>query len=496
MSAMSARIFIVEDEALIAMEIEDHLRELGYEPCGRAARGERAIDEILSKRPDLLLLDVHLAGDLSGIDVARALRGRLDVPSIFLTAYSDAEIVRNAVDTGSAAYLVKPFEPQVLRANIEMALYKHAAERRLREANQLLEQRANELRESALRYERLIENVHDAIIVDDLEGRLAFANRRFRDWFGFGNRDAREIVLEDYVSPEWRATLRDRHDRRMRGEDVPERFEYEGVRPDGQRIWLEALVTKIEEDGRIIGAQSAIRDITERRRSEERLRQAEKLAALGLLLGGVAHEVRNPLFGLSAIVDAMLEELHDEPRLAEFTSRLRRELGRIEALMQELLDYGRQSAEIAELDVGEIVRRAVRHLDAARLAPGCEVALDVAPELPAVAGDAARLASVFQNLVENALQHTPRGGRIEITVGPGDEGVVCAVGDEGPGFPPADLPQVFEPFFTRRKGGTGMGLALVRRIVSQHGGTVRAGNKPQGGAVVTVTLPAARRGDA
>jgi signal transduction histidine kinase len=107
--------------------------------------------------------------------------------------------------------------------------------------------------------------------------------------------------------------------------------------------------------------------------------------------------------------------------------------------------------------------------------------------------DEPRLQQVFQNLVENAVQHTPREGRVRLELGPetrrGRAGVRCAVRDPGPGFDPALLPGVFEPFSSRRRGGTGLGLSIVQRIVEQHSGHVEAANHPEGGAVVTVWLP-------
>jgi two-component system cell cycle sensor histidine kinase/response regulator CckA len=129
-----------------------------------------------------------------------------------------------------------------------------------------------ELHKSEENYHRLIENIPVAVIMDDTEGRLVFANRRFRELFGMKNRDIREVALEDYVAPEWRQRLREIHDRRVRGDPVEERFEYEGIRSDGKRMWLEVFVTRVVEDGRTIGTQSAILDITGRKSAEQRIR--------------------------------------------------------------------------------------------------------------------------------------------------------------------------------------------------------------------------------
>ena len=113
--------------------------------------------------------------------------------------------------------------------------------------------------------------------------------------------------------------------------------------------------------------------------------------------------------------------------------------------------------------------------------------------LPAVYADRQRVVQVFQNLVQNAIQHSPPGSRVNIAAGAAPEGraIWCAVRDAGPGFAPEDLRRLFEPFYSRRQGGTGLGLSIAQRIVEQHGGRIEAHNHPEGGAVVTVTLPAA-----
>jgi PAS domain S-box-containing protein len=146
------------------------------------------------------------------------------------------------------------------------------------------------LRESEERFRRVVEHIGDALFVDDVDGHIVFANERFLNLFGFGREELQNVTLEDYVAPEYRAQLRDRHNRRMRGEVVPSHFEYEGVRRgDGRRLWLEVDVVPVEDQtGKLVGTQSALRDITERKRVEDALRQrqaelkeAQRLAQLG-----------------------------------------------------------------------------------------------------------------------------------------------------------------------------------------------------------------------
>jgi len=123
-----ARIYIVENESLIAMEISDRLTQLGYNICGRATRGEQAVEDILRANPDIVLMDIRLAGELNGIETAAKLRQLLDVPIVFLSAFSDPQLVEGAICTGAFGYLVKPFEERELHATLQAGLYKHRME--------------------------------------------------------------------------------------------------------------------------------------------------------------------------------------------------------------------------------------------------------------------------------------------------------------------------------------------------------------------------------
>jgi signal transduction histidine kinase len=231
---------------------------------------------------------------------------------------------------------------------------------------------------------------------------------------------------------------------------------------------------------------------------EESLRRREQMAAMGSLVAGVAHEVRNPLFGISSTVDA-LEARLGAPAVAPHLETLRSQVGRLGKLMNDLLEYGRPPAlERAPEQLAGVVEEASRACDHLARPAGLRIETRERVPLPLVFVDRKRMVQVFQNLLENALRHTPRGGSVEVELElDGAEGarlVRATVRDQGQGFTADDLPHVFEPFFTRRHGGTGLGLSIVRRIVEQHGGHVEAHNGGAGGAEVVVMLPI-REGD-
>ena len=230
-------------------------------------------------------------------------------------------------------------------------------------------------------------------------------------------------------------------------------------------------------------------DITERRRAEESLRA---------LVGGVVHEIRNPVYGISINLDALEATFGDDPRYASFVSALRESAERISNLMNDLRDYGEPRTLNPEpCNVRALLDGAWRTCEAAAAAAERIVRVDLEDPDLVLPLNARRMHQVFRNLLENALQHAPARSAITVTArrtrAAGHDWWSLAVDDEGPGFEGEALARAFEPFFTRREGGTGLGLSIVKRVVEEHGGTVEAINRPEGGARVVVRLPAPRQ---
>jgi PAS domain S-box-containing protein len=239
-------------------------------------------------------------------------------------------------------------------------------------------------------------------------------------------------------------------------------------------------------------------DVTELVRMQERLLRTERMSEMGALVAGVAHEVRNPLFGISATLDAF-ENKHNAEQFRDYIGALREQVERMSQLMHELLEYGRPLAAVLEpACIAVVVNTGVAAAGSLAATHGVTVRSSVPPSLVQVPMDRPRMLQVFDNLLANAIQHSKNGGIVEVSAEVVTDGqsVRILVEDRGPGFQPADLPRLFEPFFTRRRGGTGLGLSLVRRIVEEHNGTVTATNREGGGASMLVTLPVVDAGAA
>ena len=237
------------------------------------------------------------------------------------------------------------------------------------------------------------------------------------------------------------------------------------------------------------------RDVSGMAELQESLRRSETMSAMGSLVAGVAHEVRNPLFGISATLDAFDARFGAREEFQQYTKVLRGELDRLSRLMQDLLDYGKPaSLNLSEGRMEAVVAEALQICGS--MAERSQVCLvsDLNCDLRPVRMDQRRLVQVFQNLLENAVHHSPAASIVtvdaeEVTI---DQRVwiECSIKDSGKGFLVEDLPRLFEPFFTRRRGGTGLGLSIVQRIVEQHGGHVGAANRPEGGAIILLRFPA------
>lgn len=220
------------------------------------------------------------------------------------------------------------------------------------------------------------------------------------------------------------------------------------------------------------------------------LRRSETMSAMGALVAGVAHEVRNPLFGISATLDAIQARFDDEQHEG-YLEALRDQVERLNKLMGDLLEYGKPvTTAMQPAAVSEIIAQAVQSCAPLAAQAGVEVKERHASELPCVNANRDRLVQAFENVLQNAVQNSAAHTVIIIETRYDSRAIVCTVEDGGSGFAPEDLEHVFDPFFSRRRGGTGLGLSIVQRIVTDHGGTVTAANRPAGGAVVTIRLPA------
>jgi len=348
------------------------------------------------------------------------------------------------------------------------------------------------LRDSAREWQRTFDAMEFPVLIVDVGGRVRRINRAGRDLLERPYADIVGRPLAELSDREpWRTAAR-LHSRVVASGTAAESQERD---LDRGRVWsltVRPLEGPTPDQRRVI---VDARDVTREIEMQENLRRGELLSALGSLVAGVAHEVRNPLFSISSNIDAFEAELGARQEFAGTVSVLRSEVARMSGLMQDLLDYGRPPSSEREVwPVEWVVREALQRCEplAKNVAVSVSAPEGAATSLPM---DRNRLGLVFRNLIENAIQHSPAHSAVEVSVDRGREAgrdfVEVRVEDGGPGFRDEDLPEVFAPFFTRRRGGTGLGLSIVHKVVVEHGGMVAARNRPGGGACLSVKLPCA-----
>jgi two-component system sensor histidine kinase HydH len=244
------------------------------------------------------------------------------------------------------------------------------------------------------------------------------------------------------------------------------------------------------KDGEDLGVVILLRDLQEVKALRAQVQRSERLAALGQLAAGVAHEIRNPLSSIRGFAQFFQKRLPAESEERGYAEVMVHEVDRLNRVINNLLDFaGPKEPVLREIHPRALVEHAVALL--AREAETRGIRIDLQGETPAVSMDPDQMTQAVLNLLLNAMEAMTEGGTIRVTIETdrAGRGWVLAVEDSGPGIPTADLEQLFNPFFTTKKRGTGLGLAIVHRIVENHGGTIEVESRPGGGSRFVLRFP-------
>lgn len=496
------KIIVVEDELLVAQDIQFTLENMGYVVPVLCETGEKALVSARDYHPHLILMDIMLKGSLDGITTAEMIRKDLGIPIIYLTAFEDRKTLDRARLTEPYGYLLKPFVDKELHATIEMALYKHEAERKIKERENWLY--------------TILERIADAVIVSDNNYKITFINETAESFFhqpkdNLINKDM--IALLDTVSPYFSGCV-DGLFRKMTKSGLIQEFNLTlpEQKPDNKEIFLEGKISPIHDDqGEVRSAILIFHDMSEKRRMEQEVRKIQKLESLGILAGGIAHDFNNILTSILGNISLARLKAPDNIEAEGFLDASEKACFQAQELTQQLMTFSKGGNPLRKIqDVSELIRKtATFSLAGTNIKP----ILNIDDHLDWVNVDSTQFFQVIQNLVINAREAMPLGGNLlleaknrELKIDtfiseqlsalhpePGRY-IVVSVQDQGMGIDPKFLPNIFDPYFTTKKKGSGLGLAITYSIIKKHNGYITVDSRLGKGTKFSIYMPSENSG--
>jgi two-component system sporulation sensor kinase A len=351
----------------------------------------------------------------------------------------------------------------------------------------LVQERTRELSKSEERYRTLLETSADAVSVV-VDFKLAYVNKRYAEMLGFN--DPSELLGRDpldFIFPDDREMARSIVLRRVRGEPAPHLYEFRVQRKDGAIVPMEVHGTLIEYDGKI-GTLGFRRDITERKKMEERLAESQRLVAIGETAAMVAHDLRNPLQGIVGAAYNIREHLQNagDPSMKEMLAIIDKGVEYANGIISDLLEFSREMPlQLLPTTLRSIVRQALMDV---KVPDNIRVG-DTSAVVTEILVDEAKIRRVLANLIQNAIDAMPEGGRLSISSMSSPREVSISVTDTGMGIPQDHMKKIWTALYTTKAKGIGLGLPICKRIVEAHGGSISVVSTVGRGSTFTVKFP-------
>jgi PAS domain S-box-containing protein len=527
------RILIMEDDAGQARLAQRTLERAGY-AVTVACDGNTGLALTATGDYDVLMVDHQMPG-LGGLEVLRtlALRGAMP-PTIMVTGHGDEAMAVEAMKLGAGDYLVKDVDGRyltLLPAVVARVLHqqrlveeKRQAEEALQQTLAMLETRVQErtaalqqanahlqaamaerrraevaLAELNRRHKLILDSAGEGIYGIDQEGRTTFVNPAAARMLGWEGEDLIGQPMQDIVCHTRRDGRPCSHDacpilascRDGLTRHVPEEVFW---RKDGTPVLVEYVSTPMREHDTLTGAVVIFKDITERKRLEQEMQRTDRMALVGQLASGLAHEIGTPLNIIAGNAELLRMDLHEHSMATAEVDAIIQHADRITGLIQQLLTFARAKDQpVATLAVQDPLAHALSLLETRFQRQGIAVVLEVPSELPPICGRAEQLEQVILNVLVNAWHAMPDGGTLTIAAaGTPHRTVRLCFRDTGVGMSAEVLAHAREPFYsTKGERGTGLGLAICQQIIDSHHGTLHLDSTPGVGTTVMVEFPQA-----
>jgi len=356
------------------------------------------------------------------------------------------------------------------------------------------------LQEAEAKYHDLYENAPVAYYSADINGFIRDCNKAGHIWVGYKYEELIGANCRDFYTEESRIKAKELFEKLKQGHKVEDE-EMSFVRRDKEIIYGLLSISAVKDDkGKIIATRGIVKDITERRKLTQQLMMQDRLVSIGELVSGVAHEINNPLTGIIGFSEMLLKRDFPEEAIEDIQAILD-ESKRIAGIVRNLLTFARkQPQEKAAVNINEIVQRVLALRAYEQRANKIKVITDFAPELAQVQANASQLQQVFLNLVINAeyfMKEVHGKGTLTLNAVNSGDFVRISVADDGPGISAENMRHLFNPFFTTKPQGkgVGLGLSISKGIIEEHGGRLYAESQPGKGATFVIELPITRNGD-
>jgi PAS domain S-box-containing protein len=356
-----------------------------------------------------------------------------------------------------------------------------------------VEKRAGELAESESQYRVLVEEINDGYFVVNQGGRIVFANQAFCNLYGYSLDEMIGRAITDLIAPRSLPAVQSLYEKRLAGRVSRDLYIYLRRHKNGSVLPTENKVKRILYQGEYAVA-GICRDITERMETEKRIRESERLAHIGKLTTSLAHEIRNPLSSVKMNSQIILKNSaldgNDKRRMEIVVS----EISRLEGILDEMLDFARPvRLKFEQTSISHVMDSCLEIMDTRIRENNVTVTRKYGKRVPPIFIDQEKIEQMLINILLNSIEVLPpQGGNIEIvTKQPGKNGnpLRIEISDNGPGISAGDLPFIFDPFFSNKKQGTGLGLSNVKKIIEAHGGSVDVMTIKPHGTRVNITIP-------
>jgi two-component system sensor histidine kinase HydH len=336
--------------------------------------------------------------------------------------------------------------------------------------------------------DQVVENLPMGLIATDENGKVAAYNQTAEAILGIStNRVFAQSAAKVLPQDLWRLTERLEN----KGTVVEEELECQTASGSGVPLKVSGSVLH-GADKNFLGFVFIFRDLVEVRRLQQEVERSKRLASLGSLAAGVAHEIRNPLSSVKGFATYFRDKLKDSPQDRDTANTMIQEVERLDRVIGQLLEFARPSTlKIKPVRITDLIQHSLKLIEGDARSKRINIKVDIPPGLPDISVDGDRISQVLLNLYLNSLQAMDGGGTLAVKVSRDDSKKITTitVTDNGRGIEAADQERIFDPYFTTKSDGTGLGLAIVHKILEAHGGSIKVRSRIDVGTTVSVTLP-------